>query len=110
MTEIVVALGILAIALIPLSLGFLADIKGARNCYYQAVAMEAVDGEMEILVAGEWKRYPSGTNAYKVRAESVTNLPPGKFQLILREPLLRLEWVPNSRGVGGPVVREVKIP
>ena len=109
MTEIVVAMGILAIAVIPLSVGFMEDLKVARSCYYQAVAMEVVDGEMEILVAGEWKNFKPGTNAYTVRAESVTNLPPGKFQLVVQEPRLRLEWVPNSRGVGGTVAREVKV-
>ena len=109
LTEVVVAMGILALAIVPLSVGFMQDIKACRVCYYQGLAMEIVDGEMEILTAGEWKNFKPGANAYTVRAESATNLPPGRFELTVQEQRLRLEWLPNSRGVGGPVAREVKI-
>ena len=109
-TELVVAMGILAVAMLPLTLGLIQDVKLSRAYYYKAVSMEVVDGEMEVLRSGEWKAYPAGTHAYSVRAQAATNLPPGLFQLTIASNLLRLEWLPKSKGMGGPVLREVKLP
>lgn len=108
MPEMLLALAVLAIALLPLAYGFLQEQKLARAGYYRAVAMEIVDGEMEILAAGEWKHFPSGTHRYAVRAESARNLPPGRFLLIVDAQRIRLEWQPHPINCGGPVVREVR--
>ena len=64
-----VAIAILAVAMLPLSAGFFADQKVLRSHYWRAVAMEIVDGEMEILVAGEH------------RANQVSTLPHNLAQL-----------------------------
>jgi hypothetical protein len=108
-TECVVALGILAAVMIPLSFSFMQETKMCRAYYHRAVALEIIDGEMELLVAGEWKAFRDGRQTYPVVAASATNLPPGEFSLTLRDGLARLEWTPKSRGVGGAVVREVKL-
>jgi hypothetical protein len=108
-TECVVALGILAAVMIPLSFSFMQETRMCRAYYHRAVALEIIDGEMELLVAGERKAFRDGRQAYPVVAASATNLPPGEFALTLRDGLARLEWTPKSRGVGGPVVREVRL-
>jgi hypothetical protein len=71
--------------------------------------MEIVDGEMETLAAGEWHSYPTGTHPYVVHANSSINLPPGHFLLTVQTNRLRLEWRPDGKHQGGPVVREAAI-
>jgi hypothetical protein len=107
-TECVVALGILATVMLPMSFTLIQESKLLRAYYFKAAAMEIVDGEMEILAAGEWRALAQGKQSYSVRAASATNLPPGEFVLTVTPALARLEWIPKAHGVGGPVGREVK--
>jgi hypothetical protein len=100
----------LAIAVLPLSLVFNQESRAAKASFYRAAALELVDGEMEILAAGEWRAYSPGTHPYSIRATAATNLPPGEFKLLLRDRTLRLEWLPKRRGSGGSVAREVTLP
>lgn len=109
MTEVVIAMAILLMASIPLTVGFLGEMKMVRAAYYEAVAMEIVDGEIEILKAGEWRAFQPGEHAYRLTASAATNLPPGKFMLTVSNAHVRLEWVPNKRGDGPAVVREANV-
>lgn len=109
-TELLVALAIAAIALVPLAFSFEREHRALLNYYHRAVAMEIIDGEMEILAAGEWKSFPPGAQPYPVRAAAAKNLPKGSFTLTLKERMLRLEWKPEKRGQGGQVAREVTLP
>ena len=54
MTELMVAIAFLSIAVLPLALSFAKEHQYLRSCYQRAVVMELVDGEMELLIAGEW--------------------------------------------------------
>jgi len=103
-TELIIALAILASTMIPLSFSFLREQKLLKNYYQRAVAMEIVDGEMEILQAGEWKTFPEGTQPYKTTANAAKNLPNGNFMLTKQGDQLRLEW--KSKSV--KVIREGK--
>ena len=58
--ELVVAMGILTVALLPLGYAASSTARRFRANYDRAVAMEIVDGEMEILAAGEWRGFPEG--------------------------------------------------
>lgn len=109
MTELLFAVSILLLAFFPLALAFLNEQKLCRAYYYRALAMEIVDGEMEVLVAGEWRALPPGVQAYQPLANARTNLPPGRFELTLGNNALRLAWTPTRHDLGGPVVREVKV-
>lgn len=104
--DLLVAMAILAVAMLPLSAGFFAEQKVLRSHYWRAVAMEIVDGEMEVLVAGEWRARPEGSHPYPVKAGAARNLPPGRFMLTRTGKTLRLKWVPERGGSGGAVVRE----
>ena len=107
--EAVVALGILVTVMLPLAFAFTQETKLCRSYYYRSVALELVDGEMEALVAGEWRAFQPGRQSYTVRAAAATNLPPGKFALTLEGQRVRLEWIPKARNAGGGVAREATV-
>lgn len=109
MVEMVFGLGVLALVILPLAFSFFGETQLLHTLYHRAVAMEIVDGEMEVLAAGAWQELPPGTNSYEPRARSVTNLPPGRFTVMVGEARVRLEWQAEHRGRGGRVVREVKV-
>jgi hypothetical protein len=109
LTELLVAMALMAGALLPLAYSFAGEKRLARATYQRAVAMEIVDGEMEILVAGEWRAFAPGTHDYQVRSRSATNLPPGKFALTVRPDRVRLEWRPVVKDHGGAVMREAAV-
>jgi hypothetical protein len=105
----VIALGILVTVMIPLTFAFTQEMKLCRAYYYRGVAMELVDGEMEVLTAGEWRALQPGRQRYAVRGASATNLPAGEFILTLGEGKARLEWIPKAHGFGGNVSREATV-
>jgi len=109
MAEMMVAVAILMIAIVPVAYSFDAEKRAARATYDHAIAMEIVDGEMEVLLAGEWRAFTPGTHAYPVTAGALTNLPPGEFTLTLTTNTVRLEWKPSMTRRGGPVVREATL-
>ena len=109
-TEAVIAMGILVVAVVPLGYMFLKDARLFHMEYQRSIAIEMVDGEMEILAAGEWRSFPEGTNAYPARIEDAARLPPGRFLFIRSGKNLRLEWSPVEHKTGiGAVVREVTV-
>ncbi|HTV40765.1 MAG TPA: hypothetical protein VMF08_09330 [Candidatus Sulfotelmatobacter sp.] len=108
--DLVIALALLALAIIPLAFSFINERKALRADYCRAVANEIVDGEMEVLAAGAWTEFPDGTRVYMVHCRAATNLPAGQFELTKNGKHLRLEWTPNTRIGTGAVVREVTVP
>jgi hypothetical protein len=106
MVELLVAMALLIGVLFPLAYSFATERRVARSYYQRAVAMEIVDGEMEALLAGEWRAFPTGTRDYAVHAGAATNLPPGHFILSVQPGKLRLRWQPALKDRGGPVTRE----
>jgi hypothetical protein len=108
-TELVVAMAILLIAVLPIGYSLTADVRHLRTTYQHAIAMEIVDGEMEILAAGEWRSFPEGTHSYPIHAAAAANLPPGQFQLTRTGNHLRLEWKPDHPQGQGFIIREVTV-
>ncbi len=109
MAEAMIAIALLSAALLPLSYAFNHERQLVKASYDQAIAMELVDGEMELLQAGEWRSFPEGSQNYTAHGVAVTNLPPGQFILFRNSATLRLEWIPAKRGKGGRVMREAKL-
>ncbi len=109
MVELLVAMSLLLAGLLPLAYSTLSQYRLARACYQRAVALEIVDGEIEVLAAGEWRAFPPGTHEYAAHAAAATNLPPGQMLLTIQPGTVRLEWQPAARQHGGPVMREVKV-
>ncbi|HZV37034.1 MAG TPA: hypothetical protein VFB72_20830 [Verrucomicrobiae bacterium] len=102
-------MAILVLAVIPLATTYPQEEKLLRSSYQRAVAMEIVDGEMEVLLAGEWHSYKDGKQSYTFHEQSATNLPPGRAELTVTGKHLRLDWVPEKKSSGGEVVREADI-
>ena len=109
MVELLVAMALLTGALLPLAYSIASERRLARSSYQRAVAMEIVDGEMEVLAAGGWRAFTPGTHEYPVAAGAATNLPTGRFLLHIEAGKARLEWRPSVKMHGGPVVREMTV-
>jgi hypothetical protein len=107
--DLMIGLAILALAVIPLGFSFAHERQALRREYFRSVAVEIVDGEMEILAAGDWKSFPDGTQAYMVHANAAGHLPPGHFQLTKTGNHLRLDWNSDEKRGIGAVVREVTV-
>ena len=104
--DLLVGLAILTLAIVPLGFSFARERQMLKTEYARSVANEIVDGEMEILAAGEWKLFPDGSQQYSVHANAMSSLPPGHFQLTKTGSHLRLEWISDRKHGVGIVVRE----
>jgi len=109
MTDIIVGMAILTLAIMPITYSFVHERQLLRVEYFRSVAVEIVDGEMEILAAGEWRDFPDGTQVYTVHAKAAARLPSGHFQLTKSGNHLRLEWKSDVRRGIGEVVREITV-
>ena len=109
MVELLVAMALVVAVLLPFAYSFAAERRIALASYQRAVAMEIVDGEMEILLAGEWRAFTPGVHDYHFHATAATNLPPGRCILSLQPRKLRLRWQPARKDQGGPVTREAML-
>ena len=109
LVDLIVGMAILTVAIMPLAFSFAHERQLLRAEYFRAVAVEIVDGEMEILAAGEWRNFPDGPQAYTVHANAAARLPSGHFQLIKTGKHLRLEWKSDKRRGIGMVVREITV-
>ena len=107
--DLVVGLAILTLAVVPLGFSFARERQVLKIEYCRSVANEIVDGEMEILAAGDGKNYPEGAQACVIHSRAAASLPPGHFQLTKNGNHLRLEWTPDERRGVSAVVREVTI-
>ncbi len=109
MVDLFVGVAILALAVMPLAFSYVREARLLRAEYFRGAAMEIVDGEMEVLAAGEWQNFSEGSQSYTVHARAADSLPPGHFQLTKTGRQLRLEWTADSRQGIGTVVREVTL-
>jgi hypothetical protein len=107
--DLLVAVAILALAIVPLGFSFAHERSELRADYYRAVTNEIVDGEIEVLAAGRWQEFPDGSHIYTVHSGAAKNLPRGHFELTKNGKHLRLEWMPDVRQGVGTVVREVTV-
>jgi hypothetical protein len=109
MVDLFVGMAILTLAITPLAFLFVHERQLLRAEYLRAVAVEVVDGEMEILAAGEWQAFPEGSQVYTVHAQAAAGLPPGHFQLTRTAKHLRLEWKSDEPHGIGLVAREITV-
>lgn len=107
--DMLVAMTLLFAAAIPLAYSYSSDQRALRVSYERAVAMECLDGQMEILAAGGWRNQPTGTNQIELPGAAAKNLRPATALLIRDAQSIRLEWRPAGRVTQG-LVREVKLP
>jgi len=109
MTEILIALSIFTVAIMPLSVSYMNNQMTIRRLYQKAVAMEIIDGEMEILAAGEWHSFKEGAQPYPIDEKHARNLPHGAATLTIDEKHLRLEWMPEGGRKTDTILREATV-
>jgi hypothetical protein len=107
--DMLVGLAILSLAVLPLGYSFVRERQMLKVEYCRSVAMEIVDGEMEILAAGAGRDLPDGSQNYSVHAGAAASLPPGHFQLTKNGSHLRLEWNADRKQGIGAIAREVTL-
>ena len=107
--DVAVAITFLALVFIPLSISSSGDLDLARRHYFEAVALQLIDGEMDVLLAGERRKYTTGEHRIKPVGEAVQNLPEGEFVLTVHDQKLTLAWVPTKRAKWGRVERVVEL-
>ena len=72
--DVAVAITVLALVFIPLSVSSSSDLDLARRQYFEAVALQLIDGEMDVLLAGERRKYTPGEHQIKPVGEAVQNI------------------------------------
>ena len=107
--DVAVAITVLALVFIPLSVSSSGDLDLARRHYFEAVALQLIDGEMDVLLAGEHRKYTTGEHRITPVGEAVQNLPEGEFVLTVHDQKLTLAWVPTKRAKWGRVERVVEL-
>ena len=107
--DVAIALTVLALVFIPLSMSSSGGLDLTRRHYFEAVALQLIDGEMDVLLAGERRKYTTGEHRIKPVGESVHNLPEGEFVLTVHDQKLTLAWVPTKRAKWGRVERVVEL-
>ena len=107
--DVAVAITVLALVFIPLSVSSSGDLDLARRQYFEAVALQLIDGEMDVLLAGERRKYTPGEHQIKPVGEAVQNLSEGEFVLTVHDQKLTLAWVPTKRAKWGRVERVVEL-
>lgn len=83
MLELIIAIGIMAIALFPLAYGLRQEGLNVQALYYRAVAEEILDGQREILAAGAWRDYSNSEASYNIKNKAYESLPAGDLKLQL---------------------------
>ena len=107
--DMAIALSLLALVFIPLSVSSSGGLDLARRHYFEAVALQLIDGEMDVLLAGERRKYTTGEHRIKPVGDAVQNLPEGKFVLTVQDEKLTMAWVPTKRAKWGRVERVVQL-
>ena len=107
--DVAVAITVLALVFIPLSISSSGDLDLARRHYFEAVALQLIDCEMDVLLAGERRKYTTGEHRITPVGEAVQNLPEGEFVLTVHDQKLTLAWVPTKRAKWGRVERVVEL-
>ena len=107
--ELVVAISLLTVTVIPFAYSFLNSERLMRQAQYRAVAMEVVDGEVEVLALGGLSRKPEGESLMVFHRGAATSLPKGQFVLVRRGNQGALEWKPERPLLGGAVRREFQL-
>ncbi|MDB6053466.1 MAG: hypothetical protein JWN25_989 [Verrucomicrobiales bacterium] len=108
--DLMIAMALLAIAVFPLTASYVAEQKEFKVYSARAAAIEASDGEFELLY--ELGRFPTN-NARVVHlpiSPGAAKLAPGNFLLEREGKRLQLTWTPKAPDHGGIVKKEMQLP
>jgi len=113
--DLLTAIGLVVLAVLPLGFGFVHHRKLVRDATTRAIVLELLDGEMEVLVAGEHRAATNTLQNWPLRGAAVLNLPQGACTLSRSHPTpaaieLMLEWKAERPGTIQSVRRAIRIP
>tara|TARA_B100000029_G_scaffold500435_1_gene572192 strand:+ start:277 stop:657 length:381 start_codon:yes stop_codon:yes gene_type:complete len=107
--DVAVAIVILMLVFIPLTVTSSSKLDLARRHHVEAVVLQLIDGEIDVLLAGELKKYKAGEQRITPAGEAAEDLPKGEFILTLKEKQLSLAWVPVKLAKWGRIERAVNL-
>ena len=82
--DLVTALGLIALTVLPLGYGYLHHRQVVRNATTRAVVLELVDSEMEILAAGEHRAFQPGGAFSTASSAAPPHSPPMEVEITRR--------------------------
>lgn len=111
--DLVVALGLCLLAVLPLGYGYLHHQRTVRFATLRMIAAEVADGELEVLAAGEHRSTTPGSQPWPVQGPAAASLPQGHWSLDRQSSpggfiTLALEWRPESSHGPEPVRRSIQ--
>ena len=107
--DVMVAIVILMLVFIPLTVTSSRKLDLARRHHVEAVVLQLIDGEIDVLLAGEHKKYNFGEHRITPAGEAAEDLPKGDFILTLKKKQLSLVWIPVKQAKWGRIDREVNL-
>ncbi len=107
--DVMVAIVILMLVFIPLTVTSSSKLDLARRHHVEAVVLQLIDGEIDVLLAGEHEKYNFGEHRITPAGEAAEDLPKGDFILTLKKKQLSLVWIPVKQAKWGRIDREVNL-
>ncbi len=74
LAEVIAAMAVLAIAMIPLIGALTAEKSRVQSFYKRGVAEQVLDGYREVLAAGAWRKYEPGTYQLDMDSRALNQL------------------------------------
>jgi hypothetical protein len=90
--DMLVAIALLLLVVLPLAYGMVGERRLLDAELRRAALVELLDGELEVLLAGEWRQRPEGESDIPLTGAAAARLLPGRCVLIKSGKSLRLEW------------------
>ena len=107
--DVAVAIVILMLVFIPLTVTSSSKLDLARRHHVEAVVLHLIDGEIDVLLAGEKEKYNFGEHRINPAGEAAEDLPKGDFILTLKKNQLSLVWIPVKPAKWGRIERKVNL-
>ena len=108
--EAILALALTAAVLLPISGIVVSQRRIASDLTRHLTMIELVDGEMELIAAGDWVRYPEGTHSVPLPSPEGFVPPVGELTLVRQGREFSLAWRPANRWIGGGIERRWTAP
>jgi hypothetical protein len=104
--DLLVAIALLLLVVLPLAYGMVGERRLLDAELRRAALVELLDGELEILLAGEWRNRPEGESDVPLTGAATARLQPGRCVLVKTGKNLRLEWRSEKRDGAVSVSKE----
>jgi hypothetical protein len=104
--DLLVAIALVMLAVLPLAYGLVGERRLLDAELRHAALVELLDGELEVLLAGDWTTRPEGESDIPLTGAGAMNLAAGRCVLVKTGNHLRLEWRSEKHNGGVSVTKE----